>query len=162
MGELGLFGLEEFAAGGGVEEEIADGDGGADGEAGVFDAEDVAAGDFDERAGGFFGYAGFELQAGDAGDGREGFTAGAEGGDRQEVVGGAELRGGVALEGEESVVLDHAVAVVGNADELAAAGFDFDADAGGTGVERVFEKFFDDGGGAFDDFAGGNLVGHEV
>ena len=51
VGELGLLGLEEFAAGGGVEEEIADGDGGAGGEAGVFDAEDVAAGDFDEGAG---------------------------------------------------------------------------------------------------------------
>ncbi len=50
VGELGLLGLEKFAAGGGVEEEIAEGDGGADGEAGVFDAEDVAAGDLDECA----------------------------------------------------------------------------------------------------------------
>src|SRR5260370_42490200 len=104
----------------------------------------------------------FELQAGDAGDGGEGFAAEAEGGDRQEVVGGAELRGGVALEGEEGVVLDHAVAVVGDADELAASGFDFDADAGGAGVERVFEELFDDGGGALDDFAGGDLVRREV
>ena len=38
VGELGLFGLEEFAAGGRVEEEIAKGDGGADGKSGVFDA----------------------------------------------------------------------------------------------------------------------------
>ena len=72
------------------------------------------------------------------------------------------LRGGVALEGEESVVLDHAVAVVGDADEFAAAGFDLDADAGGSGVEGVFEELFDDGGGALDDFAGGDLVRHEV
>ena len=68
----------------------------------------------------------------------------------------------MALEGEESVVADHAVAVVGDADELAASGFDLDADAGGSGVERVFEELFDDGGGALDDFAGGDLVGHEV
>ena len=34
--ELGLFGLEEFAAGGGVEEEIAKSDGSADGKAGFF------------------------------------------------------------------------------------------------------------------------------
>ena len=110
----------------------------------------------------FFGGAGFECEAGDAGDGGEGFAAEAEGGDGEEVVGGAELGGGVALEGEEGVVLDHAVAVVGDADEFAAAGFDLDADAGGAGVERVFEEFFDDGGGAFDDFAGGDLVRHEV
>ncbi len=162
VGEFGLLGLEEFAAGGGVEEEVADGDGGADGKAGVFDAEDVAAGDLDEGAGGLFGDAGFELEAGDAGDGGQGFAAEAEGGDGEEVVGGAELGGGVALEGEECVVLDHAVAVVGDADELAAAGFDLDADAGGSGVEGVFEEFFDDGGGAFDDFAGGDLVRHDV
>ena len=162
VGELGLLGLEEFAAGGGVEEEIADGDGGAGGEAGVFDAEDVAAGDFDEGAGVIFGCAGFESEARDAGDGGEGFAAEAEGGDGEEIVGGAELAGGVALEGEESVVLDHAVAVVGDADELAAAGFDFDADAGGSGVEGVFEELFDDGGGTLDDFAGGDLVGHQV
>ena len=96
------------------------------------------------------------------GDGREGFAAEAEGGDGEEVVGGAELGGGVALEGEQGVVVDHAVAVVGDADELAAAGFDLDADAGGSGVEGVFEELFDDGGGALDDFAGGDLVGHEV
>src|SRR5258706_1020426 len=102
MGELGLFGLEEFAAGGGVEEEIANSDGGADGEAGVFDAEDVAAGDFDECAGGFGWFpcdsadAGFELEARDAGDGGEGFAAEPESGDGEQVVGGAELRGCMA------------------------------------------------------------------
>ena len=56
----------------------------------------------------------------------------------------------------------HAVAVVGDADELAAAGFDFDADARGAGVERVFEEFFDHGGRAVDDLAGGDLVGDLV
>ena len=83
----------------------------------------------------FFGDAGLELQAGDAGDGGQGFAAEAEGCDGEQVVGGAELGGGVAFEGEQRVVADHAVAVVGDADELAAAGFDLDADAGGAGVE---------------------------
>ena len=102
------------------------------------------------------------MEAGDAGDGGQGFAAEAEGGDGEEIVGGAELGGGVALEGEQGVVADHAVAVVGDADEFAAAGFDLDADAGGAGVEGVFEELFDDGGGALDDFAGGDLVRHEV
>ena len=91
VGELGLLGLEEFAAGGGVEEEVADGDGGSGGKASLFDAEDVAAGDLDEGAGVVFGGAGFEGEAGDAGDGGEGFAAEAEGGDGEQVVGGAEL-----------------------------------------------------------------------
>ena len=162
VGELGLFGLEEFAAGGGVEEEIADGDGGAGGEAGVFDAEDVAAGDFDEGAAASSAARVSSVRRETLGDGGEGFAAEAEGGDGEQIVGGAELGGGVALEGEQGVVPDHAVAVVGDADELAAAGFDLDADAGGAGVEGVFEELFDDGGGAFDDLAGGDLVGHEV
>ena len=110
----------------------------------------------------FFDCAGFEREAGDAGDGGKGFAAEPEGGDGEQVVGGAEFGGGVAFEGEEGVVLDHAVAIVGDADELAAAGFDFDADAGGAGVERVFQELFDDGCGAFDDLAGGDLVRHEV
>jgi hypothetical protein len=162
VGELGLLGLEELAAGGGVEEEVVDGNGGADGQACVFDAEDVTAGYLDEGAGGFFGNAGFEEKAGDAGDGWQSFATEAQCGDGEEFVGGAELGGGVALEGEKGVVADHAVAVVGDADELAATGFDFDADAGGCGVEGVFKELFDDGGGAFDDFAGGDLVRHEV
>ena len=95
----------------------------------------------------FFGGAGFEVEARDAGDGGQGFAAEAEGSDGEQVVGGADFGGGVALEGEEGVVADHAVAVVGDADEFAAAGFDFDADAGGSGVEGVFEELFDDGGG---------------
>ena len=141
VGELGLFGLEELATGGGVEEEVADGDGGADGGAGGIGAEHVAAGDLDQGAGVFGGGggavvceagggAGFEGEAGDGGDRGQGLAAEAEGGDREQVVGGAELRGGVALKGEQGVVADHAVAVVGDADELAAAGFDLDADAG--------------------------------
>ena len=65
----------------------------------------------------------------------------------------------MALEGEESVVAAHAVTVVDDADELAAAGFDLDTNAGSAGVEGVFEEFFDYRCGAFDDFAGSDLIG---
>ena len=68
----------------------------------------------------------------------------------------------MALEGEESIVFDHSVAVVGDADELAASGFDFDADARCARVDGVLEEFLDYGCGAFDDFASGDLVRHEV
>ena len=54
------------------------------------------------------------------------------------------------------------LAVVADADELAAAGFDLDADAVGPGIERVLQQFLDHGGGAIDDFAGGDLVRHLV
>ena len=68
----------------------------------------------------------------------------------------------MTLECEKRIVAIHAVAVVGDANELATAGFDFDANAICAGVEGVFEEFFDDGGGTIDDFTGSNLVRHLV
>jgi hypothetical protein len=40
--------------------------------------------------------------------------------------------------------------------------FDGDGEAGSVGVEGVFEEFLDDGGGAFDDLAGGDFVNEGV
>ena len=51
-------------------------------------------------------------------------------------------------------------AVVGHANQAATAGLDFDGHARGPGVEGIFDQFLDDAGGAFDHFAGGDLVGH--
>ena len=68
----------------------------------------------------------------------------------------------MALEGEQGIIADHAAAVVGDANELAAAAFDLDTDAGGTSIKSVFEQFLDHGRGAIDDFAGGDLVGDLV
>ena len=50
-------------------------------------------------------------------------------------------------------------AVIGDADQAASAGLDFDGDARGLGIEGIFDQFLDDAGGAFDHFAGGDLVG---
>src|ERR1700741_4401702 len=68
----------------------------------------------------------------------------------------------MSLEGKQGVVAHHAVAVVRDADELAAAAFDLDADAGGAGVKRVFEQLLDHGRGAVHHFAGCDLVGDLV
>ena len=162
MRELRLLGLEEFAAGRGVEEEVAKSNGGADGETGVFDPEDVAAGDLDQSACRLFGDSGLQGEAGDAGDRRESFAAKAECGDGEQVVGGAKLGGGVALEGQERVVANHSVTVITDADELAATSLDLDANACRAGIKRVFKELFDDGGGPFDDFTSGDLVRHQV
>ena len=163
VGQLGGFGAEKFAARRGVEEEIGDGD-----------AWFRGAGRR-RRRGGFcrrrfrcgcrarvFAGRGSKRDAGDGGDRRQRLAAKAERGNGEQIVGGAQLGGGVALEGEQRVVAIHAVAVVGDADELAAAGFDLDADAAGAGVERVFEQLLDDGGGTIHHLAGGDLVRHLV
>ena len=135
MGKLGGLRFEELAAGGGVEEQIFDGQGRANGQARLFDAQDASAGDADAGPGGIAWSPGLEVHAGDRGDGREGFSAEAEGGDGEEIVRAAELRGGVALEGKERVVPPHAMAVIDDADELASAGFHLNADAGGSRVD---------------------------
>ena len=68
----------------------------------------------------------------------------------------------MALKGEESIVAHHATAIVGDLDELAASAFDFEADVGSSGVERVLQHFLDHGRGAVDDLASGDLVGNLV
>ena len=160
--QFGLLGAQEFLARGNVVEQVADGDGGAAAQRRFFAAQHLAAGDFDARAGGLFGGAGFEQQPRDGGDGRQRLAAEAERGDGEQVLDVAQLAGGVALEGQQGVVAQHAAAVVGDADQAAAAGFDLDAQLGGAGVERIFEQLLDHRSGALHHFTGGDLVGDLV
>ena len=160
--QLGLLGAQELAARGNVVEKVADGDGGAAAERGFLAAQHLAAGDFDARAGGLLGGAGFEQQARDGGDGGQRLAAEAERGDGEQILDVAQLAGGVALEGQQGVVAQHAAAIVGDADQAAAAGFHFDAQVGRAGVERVFEQLFDHRSGPLDHLTGGDFVGDLV
>lgn len=161
VGAFGFFAAEEFSAGGEIEEELADFDGGAVVAGGGADVLDFAAVDDDlgAFAGGVVAFAGGEGEAADAGDAGDGFASEAHGLDGGEVFGALDFAGGVAFEREEGVVAAHAPAVVGDSDEASAAGGDFDGDAGGVGVDGVFDEFLDDGGWALDHFTGCDLVG---
>src|SRR5579884_1526538 len=134
VGEFRLFRSEEFFSGRHIEEEIADGDRGAGAAGDVVATQHFSAGDFDARAGLFLGRAGFEKQPGNRSDGRQGFAAKAQSRDGEQVLYIMQFGGRVALEGKEGVVAKHAATIVRDADESAAAGFDFDADTGGSGV----------------------------
>ena len=79
-----------------------------------------------------------------------------------EVIDVLDFAGGVGGKGESEIVGMDAAAVVTDADEFAAAVFDVDVDVGRTGIDGVFDDFFDHGGGAFNDFAGGDLVNEAV
>ena len=46
----------------------------------------------------------------------------------------------MALEGQQSIVPAHSLAIVGDADELASAGLDLDADASRSRVQRVLQQ----------------------
>ena len=79
-----------------------------------------------------------------------------------EVVDVLDFAGGVGGEGEDEIVGMEAAAVVAHADEFAAAVFDVDVDVGRSGVDGVFDDFFDHGSRAFDNFTGGDLVDEAV
>ncbi len=93
MGELGALALQELAAGGRVEEQLADFDGGASSAGGG--AEFAGAG-FQAPGMGGAVVARDQGQFGDGRDGGEGFAAEAHRRDRLEVVQRADLAGGVA------------------------------------------------------------------
>lgn len=64
----------------------------------------------------------------------------------------------MTLQTEQRVIPAHAVPVIDDADQGAAAGADLDSNAMGSGVDGVLDELLDDGGRAFDDLAGGNLI----
>src|SRR4051794_20676337 len=68
----------------------------------------------------------------------------------------------MSLECEQSVVSQHAVPVVGDANESAATGVCFNTDVGSPGIQRVFEQLFDYGCGPLDDLTRCDLVGDRV
>jgi hypothetical protein len=66
------------------------------------------------------------------------------------------------VEWRRGVLAVHARAVILNLDHALAAVDELDADLRGPGVERVLDELLDDRNGAFDDLAGGDLLGHAV
>jgi hypothetical protein len=64
----------------------------------------------------------------------------------------------VPYDGQRQVLGGDPDAVVGDADQTNAAGFEIDHDARGAGIESVVEQFLDDRSRPLDDLAGGDLV----
>src|SRR5690606_31673404 len=91
-------------------------------------------------AGGGVGLPAADAEAADRRDGGEGFAAEAHRADAEQVVGGFDLAGGVAGDGQREVVGVNAFAVVDDADELGAAVGDVDLDARREGVEAVLKE----------------------
>ncbi len=143
-GLLGCWGAEEFSAGGGVEEEVADFDHCSDGAAGGDGVLVLIAGGVDFSAFVVIFGSGLDGEARDRGDGSEGLASETHGGDLVEVVGFGDFAGGVGGEGELDLVGGDAAAVVGDADEFDAALLEFDGDLGCAGVDGVFDEFFED------------------
>ena len=98
----------------------------------------------------------------DGRDGGEGLAAESLGADVEQVVGLAQLGGGVPLEAEARVVKRHAFAVVGHLDERFAGILDDELDLGCAGIHGVLKQLLDHGGGALHDLSGRYLVRHRI
>src|SRR5665213_4170883 len=121
-------------------------------------ADQLSARKFNARALGIFLCARLQQQARDGRDGRQGFAAKTQRGNRKQIVRVAQFRRGVPLKGQQRIVVNHSAAIVNHANHAFAAGFDFHANRLRSSVERVFEQLFYDGRGPLDDFAGGDFV----
>ena len=110
--QLGLIRTQKLLARRNIEEKIANRDGGPGGTGEFIAAQQLSAGEFDCRAGGLIGRAGFEQQARDRRDGGQRFAAKAERRDGEQILDVAQFAGGVALKGQQGVVAQHAAAVV--------------------------------------------------
>ena len=64
----------------------------------------------------------------------------------------------MTLESQQCVVVIHSATVVGHANQPLPARFRLNANRACAGVNRVFEKFFYDGGRPFDNFTGRDFI----
>src|SRR5215469_4192665 len=158
--KLRRLGLKEFTARGNVEEQVTHRDRSADWESSFFDREDFSSCDLDDRTGSVFSGVCLEKQAAHRCDGRQCFAAKSKGCDIEQVVGIADFRRGVTLEGEHSVVVQHAPTIIDDLDKLASTGLDVDADSARARIERVLQQLLHNGCGTLHHLAGGNLVGN--
>ena len=68
----------------------------------------------------------------------------------------------MALEGEQSVIADHAATVIGDLDQLFSAGFNLDLDAARAGIEGVLQKLLDHRSRTLHYLARGNVLGENM
>src|ERR1700722_3228919 len=154
--------FKKFLARGNAVEKIGDADGRSCGKAGRLNADKFSTREFEPRALGFRFVARFEEQARDGGNRWKRFAAEAQRRNGKQIVSGSQLARCVALEGQQRVVVDHAVAVVNDADHALAADFRFDTNGLRASVQRVFEQFLYYRSGGLDNFACSDFIRHRL
>ena len=149
---------EKFLACRQIEEEVAYLHGRTGSTAGRTDVLDDAAGHLD--LGALIGIvrARAQLEPGHRGDAGQCLAAKTEGADVADICALANFAGRMRFQTHERVFRVHAAAVVDDAYQRATAAVDLDREAGGAGIESVFDQLFDNRGRAFDNLTGGNAV----
>ena len=159
-GALGGVLLHELHPGGGVVEQVADAYGGAVGASGLGDGFRYAALQMEHGAAVRAGLAGEDVHPRHGGDGGQRLAPEAQRTDGGQILRAAQLAGGVAQEGGGQLLRRDAAAVVRDADIGQAAPLQLRRDGGRAGVQRVFQKLLDHGGGALHHLTGGDQIGN--
>ena len=156
--QLGRFGFQEFSPRRYRIKNIRYADRGPHRHPGRLHADQLAPGEFDAHPFGLFGVACFQHQPRNRSNRGQRLPAKSQGGYRKQIIGRAELRSRVPLEGQQRVIVVHSAAVVHHANQPFAARFRLDANRSRSGVNRVFEKLFYNRRGPFHNFASRNLI----
>ena len=159
VAQLRGLGLQELAPRGRIEEQVADLEARPGGPRHFLYVAQSSAREFDAGPGAFRGLPGLEHQARDGGDRRQRLAAKAQRRNLEQVFCRANLAGGVALEGEQSVIVGHAAAVVGHPDQALAARLDGHFNAPGAGVNGVLDQLLHHRRRPLHHLAGGDFVG---
>ncbi|MNJ40388.1 hypothetical protein D3C77_352840 [compost metagenome] len=159
MIEFGFFGLEELAAGRGIEEQVAHFHRSTHRVGRRLHARGHVAA-FGFHLPGLLGVARARSQgqARHRADRGQGFTPETQAHDPLQVLKIANFAGGVTGQGQRQVIGSNAAAVVAYPQQLDAALLHFHINAPGTGVQAVFQQFLDHRCRALDHLAGGDLV----
>ena len=157
---LGAVLSHKLHAGGRVVKQIAHADGGALGTAGVAHLTGHAAVQMQHGAALAAPLAGENIHMGYGADGRQRLAAKAQRADGVQVVGGAQLAGGVAQKRRRELLRRNAAAVIADAKIGQTAALKFRHNGACAGVNGVFQQFLCHAGRAFHHLAGGDQVRH--
>ena len=159
-GALSAVLFHELHAGGRVIEEVADADGSALRRTCLRHILRCAALNVERAARRTALGAGENVHAADGGNGSQRLTAKAQCADGAQIIGSAELTGGVAQKGRGQLVMGDAAAVVADADIGHAAVLNLHHNGRASGVNGVFHQLLHHTGGTLHHLACGNQVRH--
>ena len=159
-GTLGTVLLHKLHSGGGVVKEVAHTDGSSLGAAGLDDLFGYTALQMEGCAALRTLLAGEDVHAADSGNGRQCLTTETQRANGAQVLGAAQLTGGVAQKGSRQLVGSNAAAVIGDAQIGHTAALQLYHDGGRTGIDGVFQQLFHHAGRALHHLTGGDQIRH--
>ncbi len=141
--QLGLLRPQEFLPRRHVVEQVANRDLRAGSQRRLLAPQHLPAHDLDQRPGLLLASPRLEQQPRDRSDRRQRLPAESQSRDVEQIACARKLAGGVPLERQHGVVVQHAAAIVGDANQAPPPAGNFDPHPRGPGVERVLEQLLD-------------------